>query len=453
MAEAEPHDPISLLFLSPKWQYDTYGVASVVRSLVNDLWLTDPDGQKIQMTCAVLQEDGEITKDDKEDAAKQNVKLRGVQLPWGVKTVPTVQEMDTQTVSYYQHLVLKQHFNFVIGHIPFLANAALNLSDLRKQVDTKPNVILLTHTLPQNSTGDTDVNLLLQWLKGCKMVLSIGESVKADIDQYVHCLDQSEKPIHQTYIPGCPAELLTILQGKRSSSVTGPQKISVVTKEKKDLEVSGLNYSLAVASATMAAENIHRFCGIQAKVQFLVLASNQEERDAWETSFKEIKDRELTRDKRLSFEFHVIENTNKLKSLMKMTTVMLLPLKSNSPLFGMEALIAAYSGVPVLVSSNSGIASLMNSLGEGEAIVYNTTGNLRNDSKVWSERIIQKIRDPDQAQIMAQSLRGTLLLDTSIAASHIEFIKIVTGKYQGYDILHERIQHMFRFVTTANLIS
>ena len=405
-------------------------MASVVRSLVNDLWLTDPDGQKIQMTCAVLQEDGEITKEDKEDAVKQNVKLRGVQFPRGTNTLPTVPELDTQTVSYYQHLVLKQHFDFVIGHIPFLANAALNLSDLCKQVDIKPNVILLTHTLPQNSTGDTDVDLLLQWLKDSKVVLSIGEGVKADIDQYVSCLDESERPIHQTYIPGCPAELLTVLQGKRSSSVTGPQKISVVTKERRDLEVSGLNYPLAVASTTMASENIHTFCGIQARVQFQVLASNREERDAWETTFKEVKDRQLTRDKRLLFGFHMIENINKLKSLMKMTTLMLFPLKADSSLLGVEALMAAYSGVPILVSSNAGIASLMNSLGEGEAIVYNTTGNLRNDSKVWSERIIQKIRDPGQAKIMAESLRGSLLLDTSIAESHIEFIKIVTGRYQ-----------------------
>ena len=108
---------------------------------------------------------------------------------------------------------------------------------------------------------------------------------------------------------------------------------------------------------------------------------------------------------------------------------MLLPLKPDSPLFGVEALMAACSGVPILVSSNSGIASLMNSVGEGEAIVYNTTGILQNDSKVWSEKIYQKISDPQNAQIMAQSLRGTLLLDTSIAASHIEFIKIVTGTY------------------------
>ena len=72
---------------------------------------------------------------------------------------------------------------------------------------------------------------------------------------------------------------------------------------------------------------------------------------------------------------------------MKRTTVMLLPLKVESSLFGVEALMAAYSGVPILVSSNSGLAFLMESLGEGEAIVYRTTGGLRKDAETWSERV------------------------------------------------------------------
>ena len=78
----------------------------------------------------------------------------------------------------------------------------------------------------------------------------------------------------------------------------------------------------------------------------------------------------------MAFQFQTIIDIEKLKSLMKRTAVMLLPLKPDSPLFGVEALMAAYSEVPILVSSNSGIASLMKSMGEGEAIVYNTTGSL-----------------------------------------------------------------------------
>ena len=110
---------------------------------------------------------------------------------------------------------------------------------------------------------------------------------------------------------------------------------------------------------------------------------------------------------------------------------MLLPLKVESSSFGIEALMAAYGGVPILVSSNSGLAFLMESLGEGEAIVYRTTGSLRKDATTWSEQIIQKIRDPEQAQKLAKSLRGTFLLDTNISASHIEFVKIITGTFKS----------------------
>ena len=432
MAEAEANDPISLLFLSPKWQYDTYGVASVVRSLVNDLWLTDPDGQKIQMTCAVLQEDGNINEADVADAAKHNVKLRGVKLPRGVKKVPTTEEINSTISTYYKHLVVAQNFDFIIGHIPYLAYGALNLQDLCRDIGKPSNVVLVAHALPRTKDNDIDENSLVEWLVEAKVVLSLGDAVKLEIDMYIEGLKENERPVHNAYIPGCPGELLTVLQDKRTSPVKGPQNITVITTERKDLNVSGLNYQLAVASSTLASENVHRFCGIQAKIQFLVLATNPEERNIWEESFKEIREKQPTEDQRMTFQFHTIGDINKLKSLMKRTTVMLLPLKVESYLFGVEALMAAYSGVPILVSSNSGLAFLMESLEEREAIVYRTTGSLRKDAATWSERIIQKIRDPEQAQIFAESLRGTFLLDTSIAASRIEFIKIVTGTFKVF---------------------
>ena len=248
--------------------------------------------------------------------------------------------------------------------------------------------------------------------------------MKSDIDPYIECLQETEKPVHKMYIPGCPADLLTIMQEERASPIRGPQNISVMTQERKNLEVTGLSYQLAVASSTMASQSIHEL-SMQAKVQFLVLAANSDERNSWETSFNEIKEKQLSKDKRLSFQFNTFEDLEKLKSVMRRTAVMLLPLQPDSPLFGVEALMAAYSGVPILVASNSGIASLMNSIGEGEAIVHDTTGN---DSRLWSGRIIQKISNSVEAQNLAKSLRKTLLLDTSIAALHLEFIRLVTGK-------------------------
>ena len=432
MAEADPNDPISLLFLSPKWQYDTYGVASVVRSLVNDLWLTDPDGQKIQMTCAVLQEDGKINEADVADAQKHNVKLRGVKLPRGVKKFPTTEEINSFAIFCYKHLAVTHKFDFIIGHIPYFADGVLNFQDLCKDIGKPANVIMLAHALPKTSENDIDENTLLQWLNEAHAVFSIGGIMKSEIQAYINCLEEKSHPQHHLYIPGCPAELLTVLQENRTNPLRGSQNITVMTTEQKNLKVSGLNYELAVASSTLASPKIHELTETEAKVQFSVLATDGEERKIWEESFNEIKERQQTEDKRMAFQFQTIGDIEKLKSLMKRIAVMLLPLKPDSSLFGVEALMAAYSGVPILVSSNSGISSLMNSLMEGEAIVRNTTGRLQKDSEIWCDRIYQKMSDLQNAQMMAQSLRRALLLDTSIAASHIEFIKIVTGMLQAF---------------------
>ena len=92
MAEADPDedlDPafgatsesanndIFVLMLAIKWQVDAYGIATLTRSLVNDLRLTDPDEWKIHITCAVLEGDGKIPQADIDDAKKHNVYLRG----------------------------------------------------------------------------------------------------------------------------------------------------------------------------------------------------------------------------------------------------------------------------------------------------------------------------------------------------------------------------------------
>ena len=40
--------PISVLTLASKWQFDTSGLSTVNKSLVNNLRVVDPDGKKIK---------------------------------------------------------------------------------------------------------------------------------------------------------------------------------------------------------------------------------------------------------------------------------------------------------------------------------------------------------------------------------------------------------------------
>ena len=77
----KPENPISVLFLAERWQFDTYGLSTVNRSLVNNLRVVDPEGKKIKITCAVVEEDGKIESCQKEDAEKYQVELKGAKQP------------------------------------------------------------------------------------------------------------------------------------------------------------------------------------------------------------------------------------------------------------------------------------------------------------------------------------------------------------------------------------
>ena len=76
--ELHPADKIiSVLVLATQWQFDTYGLSTVNKSLINNLRLVDPEGKTIKVTCAVIEEDGNIRETDCQDAEKYRVKLKG----------------------------------------------------------------------------------------------------------------------------------------------------------------------------------------------------------------------------------------------------------------------------------------------------------------------------------------------------------------------------------------
>ena len=114
-----PEKPISVLLLATKWQFDTCGLSTVNKSLVNNLRVVDPDGKKIKITCAVVEEEGYITEDEQKEAEKYKVKLKGAKQPRGRKKRPTLQWLDEFSGTYYLDLVRENSFDFIIGHVPY----------------------------------------------------------------------------------------------------------------------------------------------------------------------------------------------------------------------------------------------------------------------------------------------------------------------------------------------
>ena len=406
---------ISILLLSTRWQFDTFGLSTVNKSLVNNLRVVDPEVRAVDITCTVLEEEGKVGEDELSDAEKHGVELRGTRQPRGKRRPPKRKWLDESTATYYRHVVKETDYDFIIGHIPYLANGTLNFKDLCEETGTTPKIIFMIHALPKTKEGLVDEELIFDWLKEADVVFSIGKHVESEVIPYVSGLEASTKPIHRIYLPAYPLEFFDIQREVKEKKVHGTQNISMMTAEARDLEVSGLDFPLAVSSIAAASEHIKNFDDV--RTNLLMMIARQEDTKLWKENFDKIaEEKKFTTS--LSFHPSVSENTTKVKTVLRRSNLFVFPTKPDSPVYGTEALTAAAAGVPILVSQDSGIASLLQSIYQDESLVKTKT-------QTWRERIIEKLVRPDEAQQTADRLREQL--DTSIAQTHLDFIDTVTG--------------------------
>ena len=98
----------SVLLFATKWQFDTFGLSSVNKSLVNNLRFLDPQAEYVKITCAIVEEDRNIKDDQKKDAAKYKVELRGGIQPRGPRKKPIIEWLDQNIATYYPDLLRKK---------------------------------------------------------------------------------------------------------------------------------------------------------------------------------------------------------------------------------------------------------------------------------------------------------------------------------------------------------
>ena len=126
-----PRKPISVLILATKWTFDTNSLSTVNNSIVNNLRLIEPEGKSIKITCTVLEEEDKIDDSLKREAEENRVQLKGAKKPRGQKRrSPNIEWLDENTRTYYHHLMAEGGYDFIIGHIPYLANGCFNLLDM-----------------------------------------------------------------------------------------------------------------------------------------------------------------------------------------------------------------------------------------------------------------------------------------------------------------------------------
>ena len=254
MAEAFPEDEsetsISVLLLGTKWQFDTYGLSTINKSLVNNLRLVDHEGKTIKITCAILEDDGKIKDEDLKDAEKHGVELRGAQRPRckNKSKKPKLQWLDENAVKYYLHLVQDKKFDFIIGHAPYMANGCLNLKEFFKNKSKPPKTILLFHALPKDENKDVDNDMLIDWLTEADIVFSLGKTIEDELISHISALESDKRPFHKKYLPSYPLDMFTVKRDHTEGKVRGTQNVSMMSGQIKDLDINGLDFPSAVTA-------------------------------------------------------------------------------------------------------------------------------------------------------------------------------------------------------------
>ena len=345
MAEAFPEGPtpsdtdeiiISVLLLATKWQFDTYGLSTINKSLVNNLRLVDPNDKTIKITCAVLQEQGKINYADVKDAGKHGVVVKGAKRPMSKRKhrQPELQWLDEQAAMYYHHL-LDRHYDFIIGHAPYLANGCFNLKDIYRGREMPPKIILMFHGLPKKENGETDDEMLEEWLTEADIVFSVGKAVESELLPFTGEIDKDNRPIHKMYIPSYPIELFHVAQEPKGRKLEGTQYITMMSTEYKHLDVTGLDFPLAVNATIEAAEHIREFDGV--RTNLTMLAAHEDDKMQWKSASVKILQKKKQQSG-FSFNTEVPTDIKKMQSYLNRSNLFLLPLKPDSPLFGTEAL-------------------------------------------------------------------------------------------------------------------
>ena len=390
----------NVLMLTPQWQFDDYGIATVTRDIVQNLRTIDPEGDFIKITCIILQEEGNIPRE--RSAEELKVKLKGYIQPRGKRRKPDLEWMDDYIKTYYEYVLVDIKYDFIIGHIPHIANGCLNLREACMQRRHCPKVIFIVHDIPRHENGETNDEQLREWLFEANVVFSMTKSVEQKITQ----MGVSDHAVHKVYIPGHPVEFFKINRDE-TEKLRDPREILMITKERKSLEVKGLDLQLAVNSLAEASQRTH------ASISLTMRTEKIDDMKEWD---------KVPKSRHVTFRCEAVENTEVIVYHFKKADLFMAPFQVPSPLFGVETLSAVAAGVPVLISKHTGFGSLLEEMGEKGSVVVET------ETEAWAERITQKIVDPEAARSEAKKLRERFLLDTRIATSQMEFAKVISGQ-------------------------
>ena len=397
----------------------------VTRSMVNNIRIFDPEGKKVKITCAVLEEDRKIEKVQLDDAKEHKVKLRGATLPKGAtEKTPKLEWMNHLSSSYYNRVINEKQCTYIIGHAPSSAHGGANLKDICKSHED-PKVVLMVHGLPKTERGSINKDILRSWLKYADIVFSVGENVESELKRFVW---GNKNVQHYVYIPLFPMELLSDFEEKRPECLEGEQHITVMGSSELDFELAVISSGKAAKSIIRERElHVSREKKVSVTFDFITIEQSEIE---IQTCFSDVIERHNMPNDILALRVLSFDSIDNFVSHLSHSSVFLYSVCQPVCHFGFDALNAEAVGIPILVSQNCGMAALLqNSSKIGAESVVKDTGNFQSNAKLWKDKIIQKLNNPQKAQNQARQLRTALFKDVCTLESHQNFLSLITCEY------------------------
>ncbi|XP_077865284.1 uncharacterized protein LOC144351899 [Saccoglossus kowalevskii] len=299
----------------------------------------------MQVYCTSLYED----KMDKDDAESKGVELV---FPKKGSANPSLEWLTEKYHSYFPHLAELSNVEIVIGHVPITAQAAL---DIRDQYFKGKEVYLFNHVIPSDievhkpgwspEIVDVKEENILEWVKKCQMVWSIGPRIYKHFENCFRALD--EKVRHDKYLPNPDPEFFD-MEFKKPIPGT---RVNVLTFGRV-LGVENLKgYDIVAKAMSKFADQRCRFGGSAPiwKIRGIPERECDESRQ---------KISSYINSAMLQPDLRPYGNQDNIRCDIKQSHLVIMA--SRSEPFGMVGLEAIAAGIPVLVTAQSGLAEFLN---------------------------------------------------------------------------------------------
>ncbi len=415
-------------FLSPRWHQDYYGIATLTHLLIDNIRTVDEKSEVVKIYCLVAQRKEDISQEDYDDAAKRGVMLVGAEslfgdlYTWNTTLERAIDALNVFPGAYYHHIQGEiPKLTHLVGHIPYLADGPLNIKTTIYK-DSSPKIILMNHVSATAQKAKGDEVDLLRWYKSADYIFSVGHILYDDTDKVLKALDIYA---HSLYLPGCSTDYLKTKWTPAQEGNFG-HHVLVLASDIEMQKMTGKDIPLAVRIMAKVNE-LSVLANSRNRITLKIGNVPTEEWQIMEGDIEALIKYINMKNSHLSITNTIVDTPEKLTRLLKSCALYLLPLKQGALIFDIETLKAASIGLPILVPKTSSAACLIQNICTLPADEF-MVGDHSNFEK-WVHPVMDKLGNQKDALRVAEDIRHSLILDTTIAKTNMGFVKEILSKY------------------------